>query len=377
MLLFSCCSLAACSYTLADKFIAFSWRFSLIVLTLSISFFSKASFSSLTIFSTSSFSLLSTLSPKSFKAFSDWKIICSASFLKSASSFFFLSASLLASASFIILSISSSDNVVLEVIVIFCSLLVPKSLAVTLTIPLASISNVTWICGTPLGAGGISDNWNLPSVLLSLAIDLSPCNTCTSTAGWLSAAVENTCFLLVGIVVFFGIKTVIIPPKVSSPSESGVTSSNTISFTSPVKTPPWIAAPIATTSSGLTSREGSFPSSFLINSCTIGIRVDPPTNRTLSISLFLILASLIAWRTGPSVDSTKSRIKSSNLARVSVKSKCSGPSSPWEINGADTCVEVIPDKSFLAFSATSFSLCIAILSLDKSTPFSFLNCSTK
>ena len=38
---------------------------------------------------------------------------------------------------------------------------------------------------------------------------------------------------------------------------------------------------------------------------------------------------------------------------------------------------VIPDKSFLAFSASSLIRCIAILSLDKSTPFSFLNSSTK
>ena len=87
-----------------------------------------------------------------------------------------------------------------------------------------------------------------------------------STAGWLSAAVENTSFLDVGIVVFLGINVVITPPNVSSPSDNGVTSSNTISLTSPVKTPPWIAAPIATTSSGLTSRDGSLPNSFLIKS---------------------------------------------------------------------------------------------------------------
>src|SRR5437899_6200369 len=36
------------------------------------------------------------------------------------------------------------------------------------------------------------------------------------------------------------------------PNESGVTSNNNTSFTSPVNTPPWIAAPMATTSSGLT-----------------------------------------------------------------------------------------------------------------------------
>ena len=59
-----------------------------------------------------------------------------------------------------------------------------------------------------------------------------------STAGWLSAAVENTCDLDVGIVVLRGINTVDTPPKVSIPNESGVTSSNNTSLTSPAKTPP-------------------------------------------------------------------------------------------------------------------------------------------
>ena len=47
--------------------------------------------------------------------------------------------------------------------------------------------------------------------------------------------------------------TVVTPPSVSMPSESGVTSSSSTSFCSPVSTPPWIAAPIATTSSGFTA----------------------------------------------------------------------------------------------------------------------------
>ena len=41
------------------------------------------------------------------------------------------------------------------IILLCCSLPVPLSLADTLTIPLASISNVTSTCGTPRGAGGI------------------------------------------------------------------------------------------------------------------------------------------------------------------------------------------------------------------------------
>ena len=218
-------------------------------------------------------------------------------------------------------------------------------------------------------------NWKLPRVLLSLAIGLSPCNTWISTAGWLSAAVLNTWLLLVGIVVFLGINTVITPPSVSIPSDNGVTSRSTISLTSPVNTPPWIAAPIATTSSGLTSLDGSLPNSFLTSSWTQGILVEPPTSNTLSISLDVNLASFNAFLTGSVVDSTKSLIKSSNLALVKIKFKWSGPSVPWDINGNDISVEVIPLRSFLAFSAASLTLCIAILSLVKSTPDSFLNSS--
>src|SRR2546428_458766 len=43
------------------------------------------------------------------------------------------------------------------------------------------------------------------------------------------------------------------------PSESGVTSSSSTSLTSPLSTPPWMAAPTATTSSGFTPLCGSLP----------------------------------------------------------------------------------------------------------------------
>ena len=108
-----------------------------------------------------------TLSPSSFNVFSVWYIVESAWFNASILSFFCLSASAFISASFTFLSISSSLKLVPEVIVTFCSFPVPKSLAVTWTIPLASISKVTSIWGIPLGAGGISVNWNLPKVVLS------------------------------------------------------------------------------------------------------------------------------------------------------------------------------------------------------------------
>ena len=49
---------------------------------------------------------------------------------------------------------------------ICCSLLVALSLAVTLTMPLASMSKVTSICGTPRGAGGMPTRSNWPSSLV-------------------------------------------------------------------------------------------------------------------------------------------------------------------------------------------------------------------
>ena len=89
----------------------------------------------------------------------------------------------------------------------------------------------------------------------------------------MSAAVENICDFFVGIVVFLSINFVITPPKVSIPNDRGVTS-NSRSLTSPLKTPPWIAAPKATHSSGLMSC-GSLPIKFFTASCTAGILVEP------------------------------------------------------------------------------------------------------
>merc|ERR1712240_280684 len=58
--------------------------------------------------------------------------------------------------------------------------------------PLASMSKVTSIWGTPRGAGGIPVSWNCPRSLLSFAISLSPWCTFNSTWVWPSAAEENT-----------------------------------------------------------------------------------------------------------------------------------------------------------------------------------------
>ena len=167
---------------------------------------------------------------------------------------------------------------------IWCSLPVPLSLAETLTMPLASMSKVTSICGTPRGAGGMPTRSNWPSSLLSAAISRSPWKTRMVTAAWLSSAVEKTWLFLVGIVVLRSISRVNTPPSVSMPSDSGVTSSSSTSLTSPCSTPAWIAAPIATTSSGLTPLCGSLPKNCFTTSWTLGMRVMPPTSTTSSIS---------------------------------------------------------------------------------------------
>lgn len=58
-----------------------------------------------------------------------------------------------------------------------------EELQFTCNIPLASISNVTSICGTPRGAGGMPVKSNLPSGWLSFVIGRSPSNTYTYTQG--------------------------------------------------------------------------------------------------------------------------------------------------------------------------------------------------
>ncbi|MNM99513.1 hypothetical protein D3C81_1120750 [compost metagenome] len=192
----------------------------------------------------------------------------------------------------------------------------------------------------------------------------------------MSEAVENVSDFLVGIVVFASINLVITPPIVSIPNESGVTSNNNTSFTSPVNTPPWIAAPKATTSSGFTPLEGSFPKNAFTASTIAGIRVEPPTKIISSISDLLKPAFFNADSQGAIVLLIKSAAKASNLARDNERTKCFGPVASAVIYGKLISVEVALDNSILAFSAASFKRCNAIGSFFRSKPlFSFLNSS--
>ena len=127
------------------------------------------------------------------------------------------------------------------------------------------------------------------------------------------------------MVVFLGIRGVITPPKVSIPKVNGVTSRRTTSLTSPRITPPWIAAPTETASSGLTDWFGFLPLfKRVTRSTTAGILVEPPTKIISSISETESFASAKAFSNGVRQRSIKSAVKSWNLALVRVVSKLTG-----------------------------------------------------
>ena len=85
-----------------------------------------------------------------------------------------------------------------------------------------------------------------------------------------------------------------------------------------------MAAPKATTSSGLTPFEGALPKKCSTAACIIGILVDPPTKITSSISFTVKPAFFNAFLHGAMVRSTMVEINCSNLAFVKVLTKCFG-----------------------------------------------------
>mmetsp|Transcript_47901 Transcript_47901/g.125406 ORF Transcript_47901/g.125406 Transcript_47901/m.125406 type:complete len:360 (-) Transcript_47901:653-1732(-) len=299
----------------------------------------------------------------------------SASFFVSTLAFRSASAEANCSASFTIRSMSPSDRPPDDWMRICCCLPDALSDADTLTMPFASMSKVTSICGMPRGAGGMPTRSNCPSSLLSAAISRSPCSTLMPTCVWLSAAVENVCDFFVGIVVFRVMSFVITPPSVSMPSERGVTSSSRMSFTSPRRTPPWMAAPRATTSSGLTPLNGSLPKKPLTVDCTLGMRDMPPTRITSFTSLVETAASRRHDLHGSMVRSTRLPVSSSSLARVSFTFRCFGPVWSAVMNGRLISVAPVDESSVFAFSAASRRRCTASVSLERSIDCSFLNSS--
>ena len=106
------------------------------------------------------------------------------------------------------------------------------------------------------------------------------------------------------------------------------------------------------------------------------MRVEPPTRTTWWMSDLAMPASVMACSNGPLQASTRSAVISLNLARVSLRSRCLGPSEVAVMKGRLIWVSCTDDSSILAFSAASFRRCRAILSADRSTPSVFLNSVT-
>ncbi len=207
-----------------------------------------------------------------------------------------------------------------------------------------------------------------PRDLLSPPISRSPWSTCTSTEVWLFSDVEKTSERRTGIVVLRGITFFITPPMVSRPNDSEVTSSSMMSCTSWVMMPACTAAPTATASSGLTAWLGSRPISDRTKSCTMGMRLPPPTSTTSSMSLGLRPASVRACFSGARRPLTRSPQRPSNCDRLRRVSMCLGPSALAVIKGRLISVLATPDSSILAFSAASVSRCSAWRSLRRSMP---------
>lgn len=204
------------------------------------------------------------------------------------------------------------------------------SLALTSRMPLASMSKQTSIFGMPRGAGGMPSRLNSPSATLSAAIARSPWNTWTVTEVCRSAAVVKVSVFLTGTGVLRAISGVATPPSVSTPKVSGVTSTSTMSLTSPARIPAWIAAPQATHSIGSTPCSAWRPKMRSKKARTTGMRVGAPTKTMRSTWDALMPASRSACLTGWRQRSITGWTRRSSSARPRSSSRCLGspPTTP-------------------------------------------------
>ena len=113
---------------------------------------------------------------------------------------------------------------------------------------------------------------------------------------------------------------------VSMPRDRGVTSSSSRPFTSPVSTPAWMAAPMATHSSGLMPLKPSLPVSFFTSVLHGGDTAGAAHQQDLGdvAAAEAGVAHGLAHGAGM-VASTRWAVSSLNLARVRVRSRCLGP----------------------------------------------------
>ena len=175
------------------------------------------------------------------------------------------------------------------------------------------------------------------------------------------------------MVVLRGIIGVAMPPAVSMARVSGVTSRRSTSLTSPLRTPPWMAAPMATTSSGFTPRCGSRPMRFLAVSMTLGMRVMPPTRTSSLTSLLPSFASFKHASTGLIVRVKRSSVSCSSFERVSFFWMCFGPEASAVTKGRLISYSCAEERAIFAFSASSLMRCTASGCLERSMPESALN----
>ena len=100
------------------------------------------------------------------------------------------------------------------------------SRALTLRRPSASTWNDTRIRAAPATIGGMPRSSKRASERQSATSSRSPCTTCSASAVWPSLKVVKSCARAVGMVALRGTMRSTRPPIVSSPSESGITSSS-------------------------------------------------------------------------------------------------------------------------------------------------------
>mmetsp|Transcript_7468 Transcript_7468/g.31057 ORF Transcript_7468/g.31057 Transcript_7468/m.31057 type:complete len:200 (+) Transcript_7468:1131-1730(+) len=113
---------------------------------------------------------------------------------------------------------------------------------------------------------------------------------------------------------------------------------------------------------------GSLPVSSLTSARTAGMRVEPPTRITSSMSESSSLASRSAFCTGTLQRAMRSSHSSSNFALVRLVSMCLGPSAVAVMKGSEMDVDAVEESSIFAFSAASVRRCSACLSFIRSTP---------
>ena len=95
------------------------------------------------------------------------------------------------------------------------------------------------------------------------------------------------------------------------------------------------------------------------NCFTIGMRVEPPTKTTSSMSSAARAASRSALCTGRNRRSNRSGQRASKPPRSRLVSMCRGPASAVAMKGSEIGVLCTPLNSILAFSAASVSRCRA------------------